>query len=214
MARWFSIKPGLTLKGRKFKGIRGWAGKPFHPPLTDIPIAAYILGAAFDVLSILKRPPEVIALVDGNQGVPLTYLSLGHDLWRAATFLFVAGLIVSIPTAITGFWDWLKSTPKHSQAWRTANWHMAVMLTMSIVVAFNILARLASWDGGYADTLVTVLSLVVALAVIYGAAYGGSMVYDYAFNVESDIDHAYTKSERDRLPGQKGDPDEVEGETG
>jgi hypothetical protein len=33
MSRWFSIKPALTLKGRTFHGIRGWAGKPTHPPL-------------------------------------------------------------------------------------------------------------------------------------------------------------------------------------
>ena len=37
--RKFAVRPALTLKGRKFKGLRGFAGKPFHPPLTDIPIA-------------------------------------------------------------------------------------------------------------------------------------------------------------------------------
>lgn len=49
--RRFSVRPVLTLKGRTFKGLRGWSGKPLHPPLTDIPIAAYILAAAFDVIS-------------------------------------------------------------------------------------------------------------------------------------------------------------------
>ena len=38
--RTFSFRPALTLKGRKFKGLRGFAGKPFHPPLTDIPVGA------------------------------------------------------------------------------------------------------------------------------------------------------------------------------
>ena len=33
--RTFSIRPTLTLRGRTFKGIRGWSGKPLHPPLTD-----------------------------------------------------------------------------------------------------------------------------------------------------------------------------------
>ena len=47
----FSFAPTLTLKGRKFKGPRGWSGKPSHPPLTDIPIAAYIIAAGFDVVS-------------------------------------------------------------------------------------------------------------------------------------------------------------------
>ena len=26
----FSIRPTLTLKGRTFKGLRGWSGKPLH----------------------------------------------------------------------------------------------------------------------------------------------------------------------------------------
>lgn len=38
MTRLFSIKPSITLKGREFRGLRGWAGKPLHPPLTDFPI--------------------------------------------------------------------------------------------------------------------------------------------------------------------------------
>ena len=35
MARLFSFKPAITFRGRAFHGIRGWAGKPTHPPLTD-----------------------------------------------------------------------------------------------------------------------------------------------------------------------------------
>lgn len=47
--RRFSVRSAITLKGRAFKGLRGWAGKPFHPPLTDFPIPAYVLAAAFDI---------------------------------------------------------------------------------------------------------------------------------------------------------------------
>ena len=49
--RHFSVAPSLTVQGRTRKGLRGLSGKPFHPPLTDIPIAAYLFGAVFDVLS-------------------------------------------------------------------------------------------------------------------------------------------------------------------
>src|SRR5688572_25758527 len=130
MARLFSIKPTLSFKHRKFKGIRGWSGKPTHPPLTDVPIGAYVLAAAFDVLSILK----------GDGG-------FGTDLFRAGTFVLIGGLIVSIPTAITGFWDWLKSTPRGTQAWRTANWHMAVMLFTTVLVIIDIFMRRAEYDA-------------------------------------------------------------------
>ena len=52
MAHRLTFRPALTLKGRKFFGpLRGWAGKPVHPPLADIPIAAYeIAGGSSEVL--------------------------------------------------------------------------------------------------------------------------------------------------------------------
>ena len=53
--RKFSVRPTLTLRGRKFKGLRGWSGKPTHPPLTDFPVAAYIFAAVFDVIATLGR---------------------------------------------------------------------------------------------------------------------------------------------------------------
>lgn len=192
MPRLFSIKPTLTFKGRKFKGIRGFAGKPFHPPLTDIPVAAYLLVAVFDVISFVawQRNPQS---------------NVARDFFVAGTYVIIAGAIVTIPTIITGFWDWLKSTPNGTQAWRTANWHMAVMLTMSMVVAADIMLRLAYWGTGYtqgADMTIMVLSVIIGVLVTFGAAYGGTMVYEYAFNVEQDIDHAYTKSTEDHYPGK------------
>lgn len=188
MPRLFSIKPTLNMKGRKSKGIRGFAGKPFHPPLTDIPVAAYIFAAVFDVISFVwfKREP--------TSDIPA-------DFFISATHALVAGGVVSIFTIITGFWDWLKSTPRRTQAWRTANWHMAVMLLTSILVAADILLRLAYWQTGIeqgADLPIMVLSVLCGSLVAYGAMYGGTMVYEYAFNVEMDFDHAYTESERDK----------------
>ncbi len=201
MARWFSIKPGLTIKGRKFKGLRGFAGKPFHPPLTDIPIAAYILGATFDVLSWLLRDkataPDAGHLMSGGSG-------LSHELWRAGTFLFIAGLIVSVPTALTGFWDWLKSTAKYTQARRTANWHMAVMLTTTALVVVDILMRWKSDQDMYTTVPIMLLSVVIAGMVSLGASYGGTLVYDYGFNVETSGDHpVWHESETDVYPGQE-----------
>lgn len=191
MPRIFSIKPALVIRGRKFKGIRGWAGKPFHPPLTDIPVAAYILAAAADLVSYISY----------QKGRP----DLADDFFVTATFVIIAGAGVSVLTILTGFWDWLKSTPPHTQAWRTANWHMAIMLFMSILVAINIVARLGLWgvEARFADGLVLGLSLVIGVLTAFGSMYGGAMVYEYGFNVESDFDHAYEESERDLIPGQK-----------
>lgn len=201
MPKLFSIKPSLTLKGRKFKGLRGWAGKPFHPPLTDFPIAAYILGATFDVLSILKKPGDSIAIVTPTE-IPITFLS--YELWRAATFVLIAGLVVSIPTALTGFWDWLKSTPKGTQARRTANWHMAVMLVTTAVVIVEVIARLVADEQLYTPMALVVMSVAVAGLVSFGALYGGALVYEMGFNVETAGDSpVWHESETDLYPGKE-----------
>lgn len=194
MARLFSFKPSLTIKGRKFKGIRGLSGKPFHPPLTDITVAAYFLLAAFDLVSYVAYKMDRV--------------EVAADFYVSATNVVLAGAIVSVPTILTGFWDWLKSTPKHSQAWRTANAHMAIMLTVSVLVAANLVMRLAYYgaDLKFPDLTILVLSLLIGGLVSWGAVYGGAMVYEFGFNVEQDFDHAYETSETDRFPGQEDEP--------
>jgi uncharacterized membrane protein len=185
MAKLFSIRPSITFKGRQFKGLRGWAGKPLHPPLTDVPVAAYFLVAIFDLLSLLMGSESATA----------------HDLFAGASWLLLAGFIVSLPTALTGFWDWLKSTPPGTQAWRTANWHMAIMLTVTALVIVDLLIRPSGPDAT-ATGGVTILSLVAGGLVSLGATYGGSLVYDYGFNVETSGDHpVWHESEEDVFPG-------------
>src|SRR5580704_4385929 len=88
LMRKFSVRPTLTLKGRTFKGFRGWSGKPLHPPLTDFPIAAYVLAAVFDVISAIVGKHHTWA----------------HELWHAATFTFIGGAAVSVFAALTGLW--------------------------------------------------------------------------------------------------------------
>lgn len=187
MARLFSIKPALTLKGRKFKGLRGFAGKPTHPPLTDIPVAAYVFAAVFDVISALVSSGSETA----------------HTFFQAGTYVLVGGLIVSVPTALTGFWDWLKSTPPKTQAWRTANFHMAVMLLVTLLVVIDIVVR---WGEDLPSGLPVILSVAAGGLVSLGATYGGSLVYDYGFNVETSGDHpVWHESEKDVYPGDEKD---------
>jgi uncharacterized membrane protein len=196
MARLFSWKPALTYRGRKFKGLRGWAGKPLHPPLTDVPVTCYFLVGLFDLISFIKG--------EGNR--------TGTDFYRAATYVLIAGAIVSVSTALTGFWDWWKGLPRnpggflgvatHSQVWRTVNVHMAIMLTVTALVIIDIILRLAYWSDGYAEPGVLILSLLILVLTSLGAFYGGSLVYEYGFNVEnaSDIPQ-YHESEQDIYPG-------------
>src|SRR5262245_44942794 len=128
--RHVSFRPALTLRGRQFKGPRGWSGKPLHPPLTDIPVGAYMLAATFDVISAVGHDE-----------------AWARDFYRAASFLLIGGAVVSVFAALTGFWDWLRSTEPGTQARRTANAHALTMVTVTVLVLTAIAVRwLAFWD--------------------------------------------------------------------
>ena len=188
--RTYSVRPTLTLRGRTFKGLRGWSGKPLHPPLTDIPVAAYIFAAAFDVIATVGR-----------------HESWADDFFHAATFVFVGGAAVSVLAALTGFWDWLRSTEKGTQARRTANVHATAMIIVTVLAITNIALRVSDYSSrSYPTTVVLVLSIVVALLVFFGAALGGTLVFDYGFNVETAADSpVWHPSETDLLPGDHAD---------
>lgn len=188
MTKLFSVRPAISFKGRKFKGLRGWSGKPLHPPLTDFPIVAYVLAAVFDLISYFAAY--------GKEAAEGAERGVAHDFFVAATYVIIAGAIVSLGAALTGFWDWWKGVERepstgfvgratHTQVWRTINWHMTVMLTVTALVVVDIVVRLVQFDAGFAELPVTILSVLAAALVSYGAAYGGSLVYDYQFNVES-----------------------------
>src|SRR5882724_618859 len=71
--------------------IKGWPGKPSHPPLTDASIGAYTVGVAMLVLGALG--------VEEEQMAHGSLLAIG------------GGLVLALPTALTGFLDWLDIAP-------------------------------------------------------------------------------------------------------
>jgi uncharacterized membrane protein len=186
--RKFSVRPTLTMKGRTFKGLRGWSGKPLHPPLTDLPIAAYILCAVFDVSSAVAGRDHTWA----------------RELWHAGAFIFVGGAAVSVLAALTGLWDWWKSSEAGTQARRTINAHATIMVTVTVLALADIAWRLNDYRTEPVTPVgIAVLSVVIALLASVGAMFGGSLVYDYGFNVETAGDHpVWHKSETDVFPGQ------------
>lgn len=184
--RTFSFRPALTVRGRRFKGLRGWSGKPSHPPLTDVPVGAYVVAAAFDVISAVASDAD-----------------WARDLYRAGTLALAAGVVASVPTALTGFWDWLRSTEKGTQARRTVNAHAWTMVTLTVLVMVAVALRVGdAWDEPATPGLPLVLTLVAAVLTTIGGTIGGSLVYDYGFNVETAGDHpVWHRSETDVLPG-------------
>ena len=186
--RHFSFRPSITLRGRTFKGLRGWAGKPLHPPLTDVPVGAYVLAAAFDVISFVGQDE-----------------SWARDFYRAGTFTLIGGAAVSLLTALTGFWDWLRSTESGTQARRTANADAVTMLTVTGLVLADIALRVFVYPGDdYTPVVPLALSIAAALLTVLGGTIGGTLAYDYGFNVEAAGDSpVWHPSERDVLPADK-----------
>ena len=187
--RHFTVGPPLQLGGRKFKGLRGWAGKPLHPPLSDVPVTAYLFAAVFDVLSVILR--------SGHQ-------ALATELFHAATWTVIGGVAVSVLTALTGWADWYYSSEPGTQARRTINTHATIMIVVTLVMVVDLIFRLIKGDSLSTPVWLMVLTVIGAALVTLGATYGGSMVYDYGFNVETSGDHpVWHKQERDVRPGQK-----------
>jgi uncharacterized membrane protein len=187
--RTFSFRPALSYKGREFHGMRGFSGKPFHPPLTDIPVGAYVLAAAFDVISRFGAEQP-----------------WGRDFYRAASFVLIGGAAVSVLAALTGFLDWLRTTEKGTQARRTVNAHAWTMITVTLLVLVDVALRVVRYWGEPA-TPVPILALTVAAALLtfLGGALGGELVFGYGFNVETAGDSpVWHKSETDVLPGHTG----------
>ena len=110
---------------------------------------------------------------------------------------------MSVLAVITGYWDWLKSTKKGTQARRTVNAHAWTMVTVTVLVVIDLVLRMGPYDEvGHTPGRVMVVSLGVLLLTMVGGTIGGGLAYDYGFNVETSGDHpVWHESETDVLPG-------------
>ena len=142
--------------------IRGFAGHPLHPPLTDVVIGAYTVGVAM--------------LVAGAFGLEEEQMAHG------ALLALAGGLIVTIPTAVSGVADWLE-IPKGTPARTMATIHLVVMLLATAAFALTFLLQL----DGYREEQVRTeawIAGVAALGVLAGGGYaGGTLAFVYGVRV-------------------------------
>jgi uncharacterized membrane protein len=144
------------------KLIRGFPGHPLHPPLTDATIGMYTIATALAVVSYAGWVEHPAA----------------HGAWLA----LIGGLIVTVPTALTGFFDWV-ALDWGSPAWRTATAHLTAMLTATTLFA------LAAWQDHSAYNAATVSGWAVALvlagfaSLTLGGWLGGSIVFVHGVRV-------------------------------
>lgn len=142
--------------------IKGWPGKPSHPPLTDASIGAYTVGVAMLVL--------------GAIGVEETQMAHGSLL------AIGGGLVLAAPTALTGLLDWL-DIPKGTPARTTATVHLLVMVGATVLFALAFVAQLDGYDAGRIETLALVLGLAAGALLAAGGYVGGTLVFHYGVRV-------------------------------
>jgi uncharacterized membrane protein len=167
--------------------LKGFPGHPLHPPLTDVTIGAYTLATAMAVLSRLGISDENTATA-----------------WWLA---LIAGLILTVPTAIAGFSDWL-DIQRGTPLWRTATAHLTAMLSATVLFAI----AAGSGHADYVDRVVGGGSLVLTLAgfvvLTVGGWLGGAIVFVHGMRVLSLVDEPAARAVS---PMPKPEKEEAEG---
>ncbi len=142
--------------------IRGTPGHPVHPPLTDATIGVYTFATIAAVLSVLGIAEESAA-----KG------------WALA---LVVGLVLSVPTAITGVVDWLKlssGTPLK----RTATSHLIAMVAATVFFLITALVGYGDGMDGVVGSGALILNLIAFGLLTLGGWLGGAIVFTYGMRV-------------------------------
>jgi uncharacterized membrane protein len=142
--------------------LRGLPGHPIHPALNDVVIGSY----SFAVVAALT---DVLEISDS---------AATHGWWLA----MIVGLLFTIPTALTGFLDWL-TIEIRTPLWRTATAHMIVMLVAAAVFLAAVVAGKESFDEGNVKAGAFVLTLVAYGILAVGGWLGGSVVFVHGMRV-------------------------------
>lgn len=148
--------------GRLLDLVRGFPGKPSHPPLTDVAIGAYTVG--------------VVMLVAGALGLEEEAMAHG------ALLAISGGLIVTVPTALTGLLDWLQ-IERGTQARTLATVHLFVMVSATLLFAGTWLAQRPGYNHEEIKTLAWILGLGGETLLTVGGYLGGTLVYIYGVRV-------------------------------
>ena len=141
---------------------RGLPGHPIHPPLTDATIGIYsfaTVAALADVLGISTNAAT-------------------HGWWLA----LLAGLIVTVPTALTGLFDWLTIT-RGTELWKTATFHLIAMVSATVFFGLAALFGKDSFDEGNVQSGDFILTVIGFGLLTVGGWLGGTIVFVHGMRV-------------------------------
>jgi len=128
-----------------------WFGHPLHPVITDVPIAAWMLTAIFDIIWLISHTP-----------------------WAAygAFVSVIAGLVGAVGAIVTGLTDW---SDTYGAERRVGLNHALFNACATLLYLISFVLRLLAGPG---DSIAAVmLGFVGLVSVIYAAYLGGDMVF-------------------------------------
>ena len=165
----------------------GLPGHPIHPPLTDATIGTYTFATAAG-----------FAEVTG-----ITQNSGAYGWWIALIF----GLIVTVPTALTGLLDWL-TIEWGSELWKTASTHLLAMVTATVFFALAAIFGHGAYTHGNVSGGAFTLTVIGFLFMTLGGWLGGAIVFTYGMRVLSLVNEP---AERAVAPVPHAEKEQAEG---
>ena len=141
---------------------KGLPGHPIHPPLTDATIGIYTFATI-----------AALADVTGISNNAAT-----HGWWLA----LLAGLVATVPTALTGLADWL-TIEWGTELWKTATLHLTAMVSATVFFGLAALFGHSSFKAGNVSAGEFILTAVGFGLLTLGGWLGGTVVFVHGMRV-------------------------------
>ena len=141
---------------------RGLPGHPLHPPLTDATIGIYTFATVAGLI-------EVLGITDRNGAI---------GWWLG----LVIGLVVTVPTALTGLADWL-TIQWRSDLWWTATYHLLSMVTATVFFGLAAIFGHTPYTHANVSSGAYVLTVIAFGFLSLGGWLGGAVVYVHGMRV-------------------------------
>src|SRR5580692_8103724 len=141
--------------------------RPWHPPFTHFPIAAYVMAAAFDLISVFAGSRH----------------QWSAQLFRAGTCVLIAGLGICLLTMASGFFDLVRFGERRPDAVKAIAVHVCVMAAVFMIGVGDISWRLVSLSQRSTPPGILLLTVTAAIGVCLGGYFGGTVVYKHGSGV-------------------------------
>ena len=152
---------------------KGLPGHPIHPPFTDATIGIYTFATI-----------AALADVTGISNNAAT-----HGWWLA----LLTGLVVTVPTALTGLVDWL-TMEWGSELWKTATLHLTAMVSATVFFGLAAIFGHDSFKRGDVTTGPFVLTVVGFGLLTLGGWLGGAIVFVHGMRVLSLVSERFERA--------------------